>query len=87
MCNNEFERVDLSRGRCAVHHFENPSWSDILPFLEPTVVLKTDAVESSMKRLLAVDFLCGRVPVENVAGIVVYRAHQSVYDSIIQELP
>lgn len=29
-------------------------------------------------RILMVDLLQGRVPVKNVAGIVVHRAHQSV---------
>ncbi|KAF8363137.1 xpf-1 [Pristionchus pacificus] len=33
-------------------------------------------VQFITSRILLVDFLCGRVPVENVAGIVVYRAHQ-----------
>ncbi|GMT17021.1 hypothetical protein PFISCL1PPCAC_8318, partial [Pristionchus fissidentatus] len=33
-------------------------------------------VQFITSRILLVDFLCGRVPCNNVAGIVVYRAHQ-----------
>ncbi|GMT08485.1 hypothetical protein PENTCL1PPCAC_30659, partial [Pristionchus entomophagus] len=34
-------------------------------------------VQFITSRILLVDFLCGRVPSDNVAGIVVYRAHQN----------